>query len=404
MAIAPLPPYPPSRTRASLSPSQVADLHQKIARALHETLSLPPPKRDIPQTAAFISSYARDAAQEILQTLIWDTESPGNKSHELSGDAKVIRNRVLLLAERVAPSGLLDLATLLDLTVVYTTHLKRLRALFLAAVQASKTPQTDLNNSVVPAFASVLSQISSIGLYGLRKSVHCLLCFLHVATPDFIRAFARDKEFMILLARAYDSGLTSLAQSYGGLHFPTNSQDRPLDDWERILLETKVALLDIFHALLKTMLADMTRATGPALAAESERTFDIVFALLELPAPQSASAGPSASTPFLDRSLLVDYQHAHDLSRLLETTLSQAAADDARLEFITTSLRALDSDADAATHNPGALKFLLGSGVPPGIDNLGRGQASRRRAPSPPPPPGQQQQQPQYGYGQGYGR
>ncbi|KAI0318520.1 hypothetical protein OF83DRAFT_939679 [Amylostereum chailletii] len=365
-AITPLPPYPSSRARSSLSPSQRATLNAKISRALHDTLALPPPKRDTPAAIAFVSSYARDVAQEALQSVIWSNSEPKSEGRE----EQSIRARTLLLAERLAASFALPLNTLLDLTIAYSAHPSRLRSLLSTAFDSNPSLLTDLATSALPAFTAVLSSGSSSGLYGLRKAAHCLFCFLRPSPLSAQRVFAKNKAFHVALARAYDAGLNAAAQSYGGLHLPPDGpSSRTLDEWERIFLETKVALLDTFHVLFKSLINELAHATGPALAAETERTFDIIFALHELPAAPAASSS-TPSTAFLNRPMLADYQHAYDLSRLLKTTLAKAAADDARLEYITVSLRNLDGDDGQST--PGALKFLLGSGAAPGIDIRGR--------------------------------
>ncbi|KAI0066832.1 hypothetical protein BV25DRAFT_1987939 [Artomyces pyxidatus] len=384
MTITRLPLYPSSGARASLSPSQLASLNEKIAHCLQQTIALPPEKRNSSATQAFVSSYAKDAAQEFLQTLIWDA-APSSETKIETREAKTIRARVLLLSERLASSGSLELSTLLDLTIVYPTHPARLRALLSSAVRAAPTLPAELTATAIPAFTTILTNTTSTGLYSLRKTAHCILCLLRPAPPGIVRAFAMDKPFMLGIARAYDAGLAALVQSYGGLRLPPDGSDlgRPLDEWERIFLETKVALLDIFHLLLKVLLDGLTRSTGPALAADSEKTFDIIFALHELPDSSSSSSSSSASTPFLNRTLLADYQHSYDLSHLLESTLSKMASEDARLEFLTTALHSLDDEPQASSGpRPGALKLLLGSGVPPGIDNIGRGPRPPVSAPS----------------------
>ena len=215
------------------------------------------------------------------------------------------------------------------------------------------------------AFTAVLSP--STGLYSLRKFTHSLLCFLRACPHEAVRVFAHSKDFHIALARTYDTGLAAVVQSYGGLRLPPNDGrlERPLDEWERIFLETKVALIDTFHLLIKTLLVDLARTTGIARAAESEHVFDIVLALFDLPAPTPASSSPP--TPFLNRPLLVDFQHAYDLSRLFSDVLSSTAADDARIGALVASLDIQDDSG----RGPGALKLLLGSGVPAGIDARG---------------------------------
>ncbi|THH21142.1 hypothetical protein EW146_g343 [Bondarzewia mesenterica] len=391
MTIAALPPYPSSRARASLSPSQLASLHQKICHGLQDTLALPPNKRDNPATATFISSYVRDVAQSTLQSLIWDASDLSKSSKTL--EIRAIHSRVLLLAERLAPSGLLDLQTLFDLTIAYSTHPTRLRSLFASAFNSNSGLSQALETSALPAFTAVLQPTFSSGLYGLRKSSHCLLCLFRALPPSALTTFAHSKLFLLAFATAYDAGLASIAQSYGGLRLDISTSassatpTRVLDEWERLFLETKVALIDAFHLLFKSLLSELSQAQGPALPSASEQIFDNFFSILEIPSPPSNANAPPTS--FLNQPLLVDYQHAYDLSHLLERTLNKAAADDARLEFITMSLRSFDASSDS-NHDPGALRLLLGSGLPPGIDSRGRRPVSSsdtrsitRSAPSP---------------------
>ncbi|EIM92125.1 uncharacterized protein STEHIDRAFT_143565 [Stereum hirsutum FP-91666 SS1] len=396
MTILALPPYPSSGARANLSASQLATLNQKIASSLQEVISLPPPKRDTPATAAFVSTYARDRAQSFLQSLIWPDSVKSSQSRE----EKTTHARVLQLAEKLAASGSLGIHVLLDLTIAYHSQTSRLRTLLSNAIASKPQLLTDLKGVVVPSFISLLNNPSSSGLYGFRKTSHCILSFLHASPPEFLLAFAHDRQFIISLATAYDFGLTSLAQSYGGLRLPPSdaTQSRALDEWERVFLETKVALVDAFHIIFKKILEDLTKAetqgTPRDLAMESQRTFGIIFALLELPSSSATTASPSPPIPFLNRPLLADYQHAYDMSRLLENVVTSQSRDDGRLEVLTMSLRSLDDDSSAASStpsssnaskrsNPGALKLLLGSGVPPGIDNLGRRPAQPHTKPNP---------------------
>ncbi|KAF9813567.1 hypothetical protein IEO21_05499 [Rhodonia placenta] len=371
----PLPAYPSSRVRASLSPSQLVSLHQTVTSALAQALALPPAQCDSSTTRTFVSSYAKDAAHTALQHLIWnDEQKPSKVFADLSQIERTIRQRAFYLAERLAASASLDLQTLFDLCVAYApTNATRLRNLLSSAFSHNaSTLFKAVQGEAVPAFTAMLSTPSQ-GLYGLRKTAHILLCFLRPAPADLVRPFARDKSFTLALARAYDHGLANFAQSYGGLRLPSNGdiQASRLDEWERLFLETKVALLDSFHILIGTLLADVAAVpvAGPELAAQCESAFEIVFALLELPPSAPASSANAAPLPFLNCPLLADYQHAYDLSKTLADTLKRA--DDARAELLEATLRGLDgSDGEG----PGALKLLLrSSGIAPGIDYQGRG-------------------------------
>ncbi|SJK98593.1 uncharacterized protein ARMOST_01861 [Armillaria ostoyae] len=364
MTISELPDFPATAIRKSLSPSQLATLNQTIATRLQETLALPPEKRDTQASRRFVASFAQDTALQTLQPLIW-----GNPS-EPSAVEKSIRHRVLLLAEKLA-SGL-ELQTLLDLAIIYSKSRTRLRKIF---EQSTPPLLPVIRDELVPAFTAILGD-SSTGLYGIRKSTYCIVSFLRVATEEVIRSFYHSKQFVLALARCYDQGLAAMAQSYGGLRM---TESRDLDDWERIFIETKVDIIDSFHIILSSMLHDLSSASGRALAAESERTFDTIFALLDV--------GPSSSdprTPFLNRPLLADYQQSYDLSRTLASALRHASEKDARLDLLESSLKTLEGEGEKG---PGVLKLIIrSSGVPPGVDNRGKSSSDKGKGKAAPPP------------------
>lgn len=386
VTLLPLPPFPSTRARATLSPSQSAGLLQTISGALSQVLCFTDAQINTPATLTFISSYAKDGAQQALQSLIWGTD---DSPPRLSQTERKIRHAVFVLAERLAPLGALDLQTLVDLSVAYArVSPTRIRGMFASAfVQSRKAPQLieQARKSALPAFTTLLSAPSQ-GLYGLRKTAHILLCFLRPAPAEATRIFARNTAFMRALASAYDAGLATLAQTYGGIRVLSTltaggAPTRELDEWERLFLETKTALLDTFHVLVRVLLDDVAEVTqaGPALAARAEPAFEVVFGLLDVPA---SSGGPTAGgvppTAFLNRPLLADYQHAYNFSHTLADVLRRT--EDARADLLESSLRAMADDA-ASGSGAGALTLIIrSSGVPPGIDNLGRGPTGRASA------------------------
>ncbi|KAG0697583.1 hypothetical protein DFH29DRAFT_984206 [Suillus ampliporus] len=368
--VTPLPTYPSAGTRKSLSASQLATFHRNISSALAEILALPPAKRDTPATRAFLSSYANDVAHQTLQSLIWP--APAHSDDH-------VHRRVLLLAEKLATiPSCFDVKTLLDIAIAYFPYPTRVRALFAAALASTPSLAAVFTSDMVPVMTTLLRPSRSAGLYGLRKTARCLVSLLSGCPPELLRPFARDQDFMIGLARAYDEGLASLSRSYGGLRMDVGT--RELDDWERIWLETKVDLIDSFHFIITVMLQDLSVASGAALAAESERTFSIVFALLDLPPPALVQAGGTpTSSPFLSRSLMADYQHSYNLSSTLTSALRRAAREDARVDFLESTLRSYDIESSTtATKDPGALKLIIkSSGVPPGTSASGKGKAAQ---------------------------
>ncbi|KAI0828710.1 hypothetical protein BC628DRAFT_1316635 [Trametes gibbosa] len=413
ITLAPLPPYPSTRARATLSPSQSATLLHTISSALSQALSLADAQLRTPATVAFVASYAKDVAQQSLQSLIW-AAAPDGRRHPSQTERK-IRHGALLLAERLAPLGALDLQTLVDLSVAYARVAPpRLRALLSAAASSasasssSATLSAHVRTSAPPAFAALLAAPAQ-GLHGLRKTAHVLRSLLRPAPPELARLFARDTAFVCALAGAYDAGLAALAHTYGGggggggggsirtLLAAAEEGDgdegdegdgRALDEWERLFLETKAALLDAFHILVRTLLEDVAAVphAGPALAAQAEPAFAVVFALLDLPRGGSAGGGAGDGgregggrdgvpvrrpVPFLDRPLLADYEHAYGLARTLADVLRRT--EDARADLLESTLRAMDADAEAGA---GAFRLIIrSSGVPPGIGSAAHAHA-----------------------------
>ena len=399
-----LPPYPSSHALEALSPSKRASINQAIASSLATTLDLPPQKRDEPSSRVFLASYANDVAFNTLQDIIWGDPTRA-QSKLLSKHELLIRKRSLLLAEKIAPSGL-DLRVLLDLSIVYgRTNPVQLHAVFTATIYLSSAPIAVLvSTQLIPAFTTLLSQEnpSSQGLYAQRKTAECIYTFLRVAkgrgsgsASPLVLSFAKSKPFVVNLAKLYSVGLAATAQSYGGLSVLAagiNDHRRELDDWERIWVETKVALLDSFHIILGALLDDLASTHGgPALAAKVESTFDLIFALIDIPqAPAPSNGATVPPIPFLNMSLLGDYQHAYSLSTTLAGSLRRTQKeDDARLDFLDGKLRSLAGEPDQPSDHaqgrkePGALKILLrSSGIQPGIDNRGKRPANATSPPT----------------------
>ena len=361
--LAQLPPYPSSDALSKLPASQLASLNQTISLAIKKTLDLPAQTVNSAATVAFISSYSRDVAQNILDDLIWDAHSKASPKAETS-DSRNIRTRTFLLAERLASTGALDLITLLDLSIVYASHRKRLCALFNGAFLNNASLLSSATTSAIPAFTSVLLSHASTGLHGLRKAARTVLCFTRVGPRELLRAFAHNRDFVLALARAYDAGLGSAASSYGRLYLPTAGAPlRQPDDWECLFLQTKADLLDAFHILFTALLDSLAELpAGASRAEEGKRTVDVVFALHALPPPTRTDDAPP--TPFLNRSLLADYHHAYDLSDMLARAL-----DDDRLGALSAELeRDVAGSGPLWRKDPGAFRLLLGSGVQQGVN------------------------------------
>lgn len=158
--------------------------------------------------------------------------------------------------------------------------------------------------------------------------------------------------------------MSAIATSYGGfaaLAAGISGEAREADEWEHIWVETKVALIDSFHIILSRLLTDLAALNGSRLAEEAERTFGLVFALLE---EVSSSSNSTSQTPFLNQSLLADYHQSYSLSKSLSSALKHATERDARLDLLESTLQSLDS-LEGDTKNPGALKILLRSELCP---------------------------------------
>ncbi|KAF4564679.1 hypothetical protein EYR36_002617 [Pleurotus pulmonarius] len=383
----PLSPYPSARARQALAPSKLSALNRTVASTLRQTLVLPPSARDTPAARSFLRSYASDAATQALHDLVWGTSTAPTST---SAVEKSIHRNVLLLAGKLAE---IDLQTLVDLSVVYArNHASRVKSIFSSA---HASILSGINDELVPAFTRLLS---TQGIYAIRKVAHVVKSFVASCTPEAARCFAHNKPFILALSRAYGSGLSDIARSYGGEQIITaqvslpegQTQPRALDDWERLWLETKVDLIDTFHVILKTLVDDITNAKGRALAEESERVFDIVFSLRDM----DTSSTSGSTTPFVNSSLLDDYSRTYDLSRTLGAALQRASEKDARLDLLESSLKAPERDG---ADREGALKLLLrSSGInsnhprPQHIrhsgegKDKGKGKAKARSSPEPP--------------------
>ena len=372
MIIARLPPYPSVHARRQLPASQLTSLNRIIASTLSQIIALPPEKQKSEILRVYVQSYARDASSQVLQTLIWGPQD----NTRLSSDEQLIRKYTIQLAERIVPN--LDLQILLDLAIGYSTSKEcklKLKAVLKAAAESRRHIHEAIENDLLPALTLLLSPPSSSqnqGLYGLRRAAHCIISFLRVSPDSFIRLFSHSKPFLLGLAHAYQNSLPSIATSYGGISVLQNAINRSsetgMDEWEKIWVDTKIALIDAFHIAFSRMVEDITSAEGRLLGIEAERTFDIVFALLE---QFSSSSSTSPLTPFLNQSLLSDYHQSYSLSHMLTSALKHAEEKDARLDIIEATLANFDSGG-SERKDPGALKIVLRSyGIQQGIDNRG---------------------------------
>ena len=386
-----LPGYPTIQDCKALSPSQVASVNQNIAAAISIILALPANKHDMLAIRNFLTTYAKDTAFQTLQNLIWQDSSNQTPSQS-TGNRKLIHQRSLLLAEKLASSSSeIGIELLLDLAIIFVRlRFSQIQSVFLAAFKSNPSALTEtVSVDLVPGLTALLSREganASQGLYAMRKVAECIFAFLRVSggekcVPEFVRLFAYSKPFTTALASFYDSGLTTIASTYGGLSAIIAGMGREPDEWETIWVETKVALLDAFHIIITTLLEDLASCpSGPRLTFEAERTFDVIFALLQIPSSSTTIINTDIPpTPFLNRPLLVDYQESYSLSKTLGKALHHAQEKVARLDLLENTLQSFHSENHDSERNPGALKILLrSSGVQCGIDNRG----TRNRPPA----------------------
>jgi activating signal cointegrator complex subunit 2 len=162
---------------------------------------------------------------------------------------------------------------------------------------------------------------------------------------------------MLTLSSVYDTGLTSVARADSRAQSLAQHVASPhtiLDDWERLYLESKVALIDSFHVLIITMLRDMS--SGAQTEHDLDRSFDTLFSLVQA---SSSPPPPSDRVPYLNQSLLADYQHAYGLSRMLTSSLQHIAESDARIDALDAELRSLDVVVTDQRDPAGALRPLV---------------------------------------------
>ena len=388
MIIAPLPPYPSKNAQKTVSRPQLSTLNQKIALGLAQVLDLPPQKRDDQSCRGFVVSYAQDTAFQTLEALIWG-KGDDLDPDKWAKDEKLIRQRTLLLAERLAASkapdsASFDLQTLLDLSIIfYPTHPSRVRSLFSTTLATNPSLKIAVEAEVLSSFTQLFSPSGSAimtGLYALRKAAQCLKSFIVASPPELVRLFALNVEFIIALANAYNHGLAALAASYGFTDWEDpNAQD------QKIFVETKVALMDAFHAMVEHGMVDTLVSEGNS--GIIQEVLDVLLALANLPTTSSPQfQSPNLEpVPFLNRSLLEDYHDAYDFTGTLTAALRKLEKEDTRLDLFEAHLHSIRA-AGGNERGPGALKILLCSldAPPPRTDRKGKGRADPDRVETPP--------------------
>ncbi|KAL5522498.1 hypothetical protein ACEPAG_8514 [Sanghuangporus baumii] len=371
-----LPIFPSSTTLRSLPPSQQSAVLEHISSTLFYALSLPDEKLSKLLCNDFIASYARQEATRILGELIFSSGDQG--AERRPPQERVIRKRVLSLALRLSNlprAGGLTLPSILDLCVVYgARNSSRVKELMERAVRSHPILLQEIRNSAVPSFASIILSTDG-GLHALRKTAFCLKNLLQCSPPSVLDEFLKDNDFVVALAKCYDGRLSAIATGYGGIDLDREDDTETTTTW----VGCKADLLDCFHVLLEHTLKNVR--IDPQ--ANAERAFSLVFALLNLPTSSGQSHG--SEIPFLNRSLVADYQDAYGLSSALASVLSYN--DDARLDVMDATLKSFETAGSG--DKCGALRIILrSSGAPSGTDYRGIvGPKGKERAPPPPEPP-----------------
>jgi activating signal cointegrator complex subunit 2 len=257
----------------------------------------------------YIATYAKHRAYSTLQSIVWGTDTKIPEE---------IAQLTLLIAQRTTRP--IAIHTLIDLSIVYAnSYLAQLQRLFQAQYNLYPLQLAEaITNDVVPTFTRLLAS-SDVhqALASKRKISEAIVSFLRACSPiqALIRPFALSKDFILAIASLYDAGLTSIAKSYGGYPAHLSPTTDDADDWPRIWIQTKIALIDSFHIVLTALLDGVTSQPSEV---ENERIFDTLFALLDLRVPPPSTTPP---TPFLDMPLIADYQHAYNLSEKLPSIL-----------------------------------------------------------------------------------
>ena len=104
-----------------------------------------------------------------------------------------------------------------------------------------------------------------------------------------------------------------------------DAQSRDLDEWEALWLECKVSLMDCFHIINSILLRDLAQSRGQDQMEIAEIAFDILFAISDIAMDSHSTTSSNTNTvPFLNQTLLDDYQQTYNLSRVLDDALKSA--------------------------------------------------------------------------------
>ncbi|KDQ13293.1 hypothetical protein BOTBODRAFT_33626 [Botryobasidium botryosum FD-172 SS1] len=320
-----------------------SQLLEQIQIACHTPLA----QFDIVTTQKFLTSYLRDAAKDILLGI-----GNGALSHSAPPTAdRALTEGLLDLAEKLASVPLtLSIEALLDLAIVCGTHRHssaRCQKIYEIAFNTSPSLLKDFFLNVPLGFITALTPKDS-NITAIHRTTYCLISLIRCAHDTIVLKLAQDKDFVVGLAGCYDEGLRSIADSKGGIQMTSSDPLR----WEIEWMKAKVLILDSFSIMMDTLLRSTKKETKDSL-------IDIISTLLSLSAA-STSSRPSRPIPFVNQSLLSDYEYSHHLSGSLRDALR--GSNDPRLKPIIAGLESL-APQGVREKDPGGLALLLG--IPP---------------------------------------
>lgn len=319
-------------------------------------------------TRKVIASYLHDAASDILNQPSLLTRP----SASLSKSESAVRSQVLLLARRAKTS--LSHGSLLDLSIVYQ------KADELADVKEildSQSPSFGpvLREKLVPAFMDILKTPFAAGratpsafIQTRLKLVRSINGLLRSRSHVVLTTLGLQREFLLALAHCYQATLAEVASARGGVR----ARDEGLSaDWQQPWVETKVGILDVFHALIDhSIRAVLTPSSSSKL---KEAFFDILLGLVD--GASSTPAGVGATQWFVDAPLLVDYEHAY---RLSESLRGASKGEEPMVDFVITGLEGLSKPSDESDAAGGLviiLRDLPQDESARGVSSKGKGKA-----------------------------
>ena len=305
-------------------------------------------------TKAIVRDYLHARAQIILKTL------PSASSEDPNWP------KCLRLIQGIVPiSHAMSLASIQDMAIVaygfgktekYVTAAQRLAY---QAFSSTTSLIDELAQDAIPAFTNALMLSSSDDIDDLDsidviyRTVRCLHSLVVIVPLQALDIIVQSRELLQSLAQCYD---TKLAR-----------KDTEVSSIRLRAALAKVSIMDTLHILLSHLMSVTSRFA-------STRLSEHLLGLLERPAPPSSS---QTLTPFLNRSLLGDYEASYNVSDKLHKILS----DHPRMPYITSLLKMRSGISSQGTHPIGGLSIIFDSVTPSeplrGNDSKGKSKGSQ---------------------------